>query len=239
MPGIEQGSCILYIYTVSKKPFPITMLSGDEFLSAWWQVVLCHYTLWKHGIYHRDVSPNNLMVYRLNGKWVAVLNDHDLSSISRDRPSDNERAGTVPFIAIELLRPNFLAGQVKHLYHHDAESFVWVLVWVCLRYKDGELLRVREGRLLDDWLKVDATRCREKKSYFQWNFREEDDLDPEIQPSSSHKSTNWKLAVKCLHALYYSSLASMPDDKTEFEKRLLTNMKSVAPHIFHHPVDVL
>ncbi|KAG2142352.1 hypothetical protein DEU56DRAFT_720492, partial [Suillus clintonianus] len=127
-PG-QQGSRVLCII-VFRKFRPITSLSRKKFLTAWWQAVVCHFTLWKHGIYsyHRDVSPNNLMVYWLNGKWVAVLNDYDLSSILRDHgPRGNERTGTVPFMAINLLRPN---ARVTHLYQHNAESFIWVLVWV-------------------------------------------------------------------------------------------------------------
>ncbi|OJA20792.1 hypothetical protein AZE42_12730 [Rhizopogon vesiculosus] len=38
----------------------------------------------------------------------------------------------------------------------------WVLTWVCLRFKNGEL----KGRLLNEWLKVDAIGCREKKHDF-------------------------------------------------------------------------
>ncbi|KAG2351922.1 hypothetical protein BDR07DRAFT_975287 [Suillus spraguei] len=53
-----------------------------------------HYTLWKHNVHHRDISPSNLMVYWWNGQWIGVLNDYDLSSIERDGPSGKERTGT-------------------------------------------------------------------------------------------------------------------------------------------------
>ncbi|KAG2090519.1 hypothetical protein BD769DRAFT_1524974 [Suillus cothurnatus] len=63
--GIDDtGSRILYII-VFRKLEPITALSGDEFLLAWWEVVKCHRTLWKKGVHHRDVSPSNLMGYHL------------------------------------------------------------------------------------------------------------------------------------------------------------------------------
>ncbi|KAG2142356.1 hypothetical protein DEU56DRAFT_259973 [Suillus clintonianus] len=233
VPGIEQGS---RIYTVSKKPFPITMLSGDEFLSAWWQAVLCHYALWKNDVHHRDVSPNNLMVYKLNGKWIGVLNDYDLSSTLHEGPTGNERTGTVPFMALDLLEKDAIDGNVSHLYRHDAESFIWVLVWICLRYSGGKLLHLREGRLLDDWLKVDVIRCRQIKSDFQRQFRSEK-LDPKVEPSLSHKSTSWKLARKCLHTLYHSPPDT--DEKTTFEEWLQANMESVAPNLLPGSVDVL
>ncbi|KAG2127278.1 uncharacterized protein EDB93DRAFT_1332694 [Suillus bovinus] len=124
----EGGSRILYI-VMFRKLIPITSLSGDEFLSAWWQVALCHYTLWKHNVHHRDISPNNLMVYGLNGQWVGVLKDYDLSLIKPDGPSGKECTGTVPFMALDLLQKKGLEGKVMHKYRHDAESLVWVLVW--------------------------------------------------------------------------------------------------------------
>ncbi|KAG2129040.1 uncharacterized protein EDB93DRAFT_145386 [Suillus bovinus] len=160
----ERCSRVLYII-VFRKLIPITSLSGDDFLSAWWQAVLCHYTLWKHDVHHHDVNPNNLMVFWLNGQWIGVLNDYDLSSIKHDGPSGKERIGIIPFMALDLLDEDGLEGKVTHLYRHDAESLVWVLVWVYLRYQGGKLSR--NGRLLDEWLKVGALRCGEKKTAFQ------------------------------------------------------------------------
>ncbi|KAG2034118.1 hypothetical protein BDR03DRAFT_802349, partial [Suillus americanus] len=90
-----------------------------------------HYTLWKHDFHHRDVSPSNIMAYWSNGQWIGVLNDYDLSSIQCDGPSSHERIGTVQFMAIDLPEGDALEGKVTHLYRHDAESLVWVLVWVC------------------------------------------------------------------------------------------------------------
>ncbi|KAG2351920.1 hypothetical protein BDR07DRAFT_1440809 [Suillus spraguei] len=232
-PDAERGSRVLYI-TVFRKLVPITSLSGDEFLSAWWQIVLCHYTLWKHNVHHLDISPSNLMVYWWNGQWIGVLNDYDLSSIERDGPSGKERTGTVPFVAIDLLAKDAILGKVTHLYRHDAESLVWVLVWVCLRYQGGKLLR--NGRLLDDWLKVDAPRCEEKKSAFIWRFRHgHADLE---KPSPSHQS-NWKIAVTCLRSIHNAPKAKMDEDGSILQTWLLDNVESVAPDIIvRHPVNV-
>ncbi|KAG2067179.1 hypothetical protein BDR04DRAFT_1058335 [Suillus decipiens] len=232
-PDGERGSRVLYII-VFRKLVPITSLSGDEFLSAWWQVVLCHYTLWKHNVHHRDISPSNLMVYWLNGQWIGVLNDYDLSSIERDEPSGKERTGTVPFMAIDLLAKNAILGKVTHLYRHDAESLVWVLVWVCLRYQGGKLMS--NGRLLDDWLKVDAKGCNKEKSAFIWRFRHGDaDLET---PSLSHQS-NWKIAVACLHTMIHAPRAKTGENEFILQTWLLNNVESVAPDIIvRHPVNV-
>ncbi|OAX30693.1 hypothetical protein K503DRAFT_788297, partial [Rhizopogon vinicolor AM-OR11-026] len=178
------------------KLIPITSLSGDEFLRAWWQVVVCHRILWSRRLRHRDISPSNLMVYKSrSNKWIGVLNDYDLSS-THDGPRGNERTGTIPFMAIELLEEDAIEGKVEHLYRHDAESLIWVLTWVCLRYEDGKL---RNNRPFNQWLKQDANGCREKKNDFMNSGR------GKAQPSPSHKS-NWETARGCLRPVghYYS-----------------------------------
>jgi len=65
------------------------------------------------------------------GEMVGVLNDYDLSS-TNTAWSGREHTGMVPFMAIDLLSPEAMSGNVEHLYQHDAESFIWVLTWVCL-----------------------------------------------------------------------------------------------------------
>ncbi|KAH7903649.1 hypothetical protein BJ138DRAFT_984464, partial [Hygrophoropsis aurantiaca] len=88
-----------------------------------------HYALWKGELYHRDISENNLMYYRDKGNIaVGVLNDFDLSSTKQIRQG-NERTGTIPFMAIQLLKQQSTSGHYRHLYRHDAESFMWVLAW--------------------------------------------------------------------------------------------------------------
>ncbi|OAX34638.1 hypothetical protein K503DRAFT_785624 [Rhizopogon vinicolor AM-OR11-026] len=124
-------------------------------------------------------APSNLMFYETSsGVIIGVLNDYDLSSAG-DTPTGNERTGTLPFMAMELLTKAALEGKVEHLYRHDAESFIWVLTWVCLRYEKDQLI---EDRPLDHWLKVGAIRCREKKHDFLGDGRFN------AQPTSSHQA---------------------------------------------------
>jgi hypothetical protein len=135
------------------------------------------------------------MFYRgASGIVIGVLNDYDLSSI-RNVPSGQERTGTVPFMAMALLTDKGIAGQVEHLYRYDAESFIWVLTWVCLRYEDGKLLS--QGRPLDSWLAVGANRCLEKKSSFLTALG-----DNNSHPSASHQE-NWEIVLKCWEVIYY------------------------------------
>jgi len=105
----------------------------------------------------------NLMYYMMDGHVVGVLNDCDLTSVvSSPGRLGNERTGTIPFVAIELLRPDGQAGEVEHIYRHDMESLIWVFVWLCFQYKDG---KSNHGPL-DVWAKVDASLCVTKKLAF-------------------------------------------------------------------------
>ncbi|KAJ8581440.1 hypothetical protein M405DRAFT_698320, partial [Rhizopogon salebrosus TDB-379] len=80
-----------------------------------------HFDLWQEGVYHRDVSSPNLMWRKdKEGNLLGVLNDYDLSSLRITQgPQGNERAGTVPFMALELLTKEGQRGEVGHLYRHD------------------------------------------------------------------------------------------------------------------------
>jgi len=144
-------------------------------------------------MYYRDSS----------GKVVGVLNDYDLSSMNIV-PSGRERTGTVPFMALKLLTNKAIEGKVEHLYQHDVESFIWVLTWVSLRYEDGKL-RTNE-RPFDDWLRVDAKGCHEKKSSFLFQVKDNDDDD--IISSKSHR-TAWQIALSCLRLLLKESYDKM------------------------------
>ena len=167
------------------------------------------------------------MFYRTsNGIVIGVLNDYDLSS-TRNVPTGQERTGTVPFMAIALLTQDALAGKVEHLYVHDAESFIWVLTWVCLRYEDGKLLR--QGRQLDSWLAADANRCREKKNDFlATRIRT-------IHPSASHQES-WKVARKCCSLIYSQYGPDEPAEMTDGEVFLLWLQSKVKGHL---PDDIL
>ncbi|KAH7918883.1 hypothetical protein BV22DRAFT_1041434 [Leucogyrophana mollusca] len=183
------ASHVLWI-TAFRKLRPISELPAEEVLRTWWSVVLCHYELWKGGIHHRDISESNLVYYR-NAQDVAVgvLNDFDLSSTTEGRQG-NERTGTMPFMAIELLDQEGPEGHITRHYRHDAESLVWVLVWVTLHYAHGTRLP-RKDRPLEAWQSVQATECSEKKSWFVLLGRRQ------IVPPPSQQN-NWKIAQRCL-----------------------------------------
>ncbi|KIK42039.1 hypothetical protein CY34DRAFT_805329 [Suillus luteus UH-Slu-Lm8-n1] len=120
---------------------------------------LCEEPLVWPGVYHRDVSIPNLMWYEKDGKLIGVLNDYDLYSLANEpRPRGNERTGTVPFMALELLTEQGQRGEIKHLYRHDLELFIWCFAWISLRYKEG-VLRPQGPRPFDEWATSDAVAC--------------------------------------------------------------------------------
>ncbi|KAG2149131.1 uncharacterized protein EDB93DRAFT_1337101 [Suillus bovinus] len=194
VPEPATGSRVLYIL-VFRKLHSIAKLHGKELFDVWYQCILCHVTLWKQGVYHRDVSPGNLMWYWKDGKRIGVLNDYDLSSLADDPgPRGNERTGTVPFMALELLSEQGQRGEVKHLYRHDLESFMWCFAWISLRYENGALVSAesRPGRLYH-WATSDAVTCSMPKLHFLNNVEE-------YRPRHI-KPLMWEFLVECFDVL--------------------------------------
>ncbi|KAG2121592.1 hypothetical protein DEU56DRAFT_833974 [Suillus clintonianus] len=210
----ERDSCnLLYIITL-RKLLPITTLTGNEFLAAWWQIVICHRALWKRGVRHHDTNPSNFMGYHSGGRFIGVFNDFDLSSIKRDGPGF-ERTVMLPFMALELLA-DAITGEVEHVYQHVAESFIWVLTWICLRYEGGKLLSKRP---LDDWLIADANACHDTKMSFIARLRR-------MRPPRSHKE-NFNVAMHGLAVVYkyIFPFETVPtDDEVVFQTWLQEHM---------------
>lgn len=63
----------------------------------------------------------------------GILCDFDLATLrDSSRKRGQERTGTVPFMAIDLLVRDYFDGKIQRLYRHDLESFVWVLIWASM-----------------------------------------------------------------------------------------------------------
>ncbi|KAE8152959.1 hypothetical protein BDV25DRAFT_150209 [Aspergillus avenaceus] len=86
------------------------------------------------GILQGDISTGNLMINedKEASSWPAFLIDLDLAINEQREESSRARGktGTRAFMATGLL-----LGE-KHCFHHDLESFFWVLFWICIHY-DG------------------------------------------------------------------------------------------------------
>lgn len=95
-----------------------------------WYTLIVHYVIYKRtGILHRDLSVNNIMFLRRQGRVFGILNDWDLAAPeTRTSPKTSEpRIGTAAYMAIRLLKsPD---GSVQHQYCYDLESFAWILIW--------------------------------------------------------------------------------------------------------------
>lgn len=151
--------------------------------------MLGHYYAYKQGrVLHRDLSENNLMVWRprhhrtdrhragnsgSHRRALGILNDWDMSSrvgrysgmasvvtmvtndpsLAAEAEALNSRTGTVPFMALDLLNED---GPVpKHLYRHDLESFLWILIWAALHYDIPNKKNISESQdEIDRELKV-------------------------------------------------------------------------------------
>ena len=92
----------------------------------------------------------------------GVLNDFNLARWNRQdgKPSGKENTGTMPFMALDLLNPEASRGMVQRRYRHDAESFAWCLVYICVCMKkaeNGKILVISPHPLLSWFRNPDAS----------------------------------------------------------------------------------
>ena len=93
-----------------------------------------HWALWesKYQIEQGDISLGNLMYDPATKR--GVLNDFDLARMGGPdrKPSAKNNTGTLPFLALDLLDKSAFNGKVRPLYRHEAESFAWCLICICI-----------------------------------------------------------------------------------------------------------
>ena len=95
----------------------------------------------------------------------GVLTDFDLTVFAwLTRVPGNDRTGTIPFMALELLDDEYWKGNITRRYHHELEAFIWMLPFVFLAYDDGKF--DRKAPFVVDWMTFDHNTCREKKVDF-------------------------------------------------------------------------
>ncbi|KAH7904499.1 hypothetical protein BJ138DRAFT_904802, partial [Hygrophoropsis aurantiaca] len=212
-----RGSRVLWVI-VFRKLRPIAELGSKEMVKTWWQIVRCHYALWKQGLYHRDISENNLMYYRdKNDIPVGVLNDFDLSSTKQNQQG-HERTGTIPFMAIQLLKQQSIAGHRGHLYQHDAESFIWVLTWLSLAYENGQ--RRYANANLEVLFSLSAFDCGVRKASFLFDCTH-------VTPRWPSQVENWALARKCLQLVaFHMVVPAVLEDEYVYREWLCKNVES-------------
>ena len=153
-------------------------------------LLLGHAFLWKHGIEHSDPSLWNVMYHPI--RKCGVLTDFDLSIIAwRTRVLGTDRTGTIPFMALELLRKAYWDGKVIRRYHPELEAFIWMLPFVFLAYDNGEL--DPKNRFIKYWITSDQLTCRKEKFFFFLSITTW--LNPYLWWEALSRATNLALLV--------------------------------------------
>ena len=124
---------------------------------------LGHYNLWVKGIHHGDISLRNLMCDFPTGTGdpMGVLNDFDLATWDKHPTTNNDRTGTIPFMALDLLGGG-LDNRIRRLYRHDLESFGWVLAYVTvadIEY-NGCTIKISPLGEVEAWFRDDEEKDR-------------------------------------------------------------------------------
>ncbi|KAJ7875176.1 hypothetical protein B0H14DRAFT_2437500 [Mycena olivaceomarginata] len=122
---------------------PITDLQDPSQLAKVFKEIFeCYRWLYeKTETIHRDISVSNLMFHEIDGTVYGVLNDFDLALMNKEPPSTSkQRTGTKPYMAIDLL----VDFPPRHLYRHDLESFLYVLVFLTCQIEGSPLARWKD-----------------------------------------------------------------------------------------------
>jgi len=142
-----------------------------------------HFCLWKKGIHHGDVSLGNLMWD--DRRKVGILNDFDLARFAdQDGASGKDNTGTLPYMALDLLSEKGLRGEIPRRYRHEAESFAWSMICLCLATvedKDGKNYTL-DPHPLHQWFQ-DWKTSRSFKLSLQWDDHDNPNI-PLVHPNA-------------------------------------------------------
>ncbi|CCU76519.1 serine/threonine protein kinase domain protein [Blumeria hordei DH14] len=93
-------------------------------------------------ILHRDISVNNVLLKHCEDPkhYGGLLIDLDLAILlkgGKEQGKLEAMMGTIQFMALEILQNSFVqpGAVVSHSYRHDLESFFYVLLWICIRFR--------------------------------------------------------------------------------------------------------
>ncbi|KAI0734066.1 hypothetical protein C8Q72DRAFT_810131 [Fomitopsis betulina] len=114
--------------------------------------------------------------------------------------------GTIAFMALDLLCPEYREGKVEWLYRHDVEGTVWVIAAHAWLYdKNGVKVECPE---VDAWFTADCDQCEATKSSFLRR--------PHIQDHHADIPDVFKLARSVLMYLYKDDHARMSSEGEPF-----------------------
>ena len=112
----------------------------------------------------------------IEGEPRGFMIDLDLAKVIGSEGSGAmHRTGTMEFMAIEVLRRS-----EPHSYRHDLESFLYVLIWICVIYEstgDPHYILDHQNKkcspqVLEGWSRADAARVKYAQMYEEFSFQE-------------------------------------------------------------------
>ncbi|KAG9074953.1 hypothetical protein FS749_013448, partial [Ceratobasidium sp. UAMH 11750] len=221
--GINQSSrrpFRVFRMTIFERLYAITSVSGLDRIAAYVQCVKCHYLAWQAGVQHRDLSPANLMLRKRGNNYLGVLNDWDFSYVDGLSSELGERGATIPFLAMELLRPEFWDGKLVVEYKHDLESFMWIIYWLarCSESPDG-----KTPKDLLEW-RGSVTTCCGAKAHFVMVFK----------PNNPPKTTIESRIVDSLLGDFCNSYLERGSRRFRGEAKLQESNKSRLENFLQH-----
>ena len=80
------------------------------------------------GFIHSDINEHSVAARRKLDRALGVLKDWDCAQL----PNGVPHSGTGTFMAVELQQN--AERTIQHRYHHDLESFLFLLVWATLHF---------------------------------------------------------------------------------------------------------
>ncbi|KAJ7094554.1 hypothetical protein B0H15DRAFT_128242 [Mycena belliarum] len=182
---------------------PITELTtAAELGEAFRGIFKCYRWLYeKAGIMHRDISRNNLMYRKIDGKVYGVLNDFDLSVFRHKEPrsTSKQRTGTEPYMAVDLL---VTGPPPPHIYRFDLESLFYVIAYVVYQYHEGKKI---DNPPFDAWDHLPTAALRDKKYSFLFNAL--------TVPPTSNFSALLRLTL-LLHKMFLDAYSARTQAKT-------------------------
>ncbi|KAF7340706.1 Protein kinase [Mycena sanguinolenta] len=175
--------------------YPITeLVAAAELGHAFRDIFECYRDLYeKAGVVHGDISVNNLMYRKINGKISGVLADLD----GMDKRPCPTRGTHLPYMALELLAP----PPPPHFYRHDLESLFYVILIVSCHYHEG---KKTEDRPLETWQHLAPEELYDQKSSFF--------LHGPV-PTPTPNFDKLKLLNEDLHTMFANGFIAQANDK--------------------------
>ena len=150
------------------------------------------------------------------GNPVGILNDFDLATWVEHHTTNNDRTGTISFMALDMLKGGFY-GRIPRLYRHDLESFSWVLAYVTVAFIEYK------NRTIEDSPVGDVKK---------W-FKDKDEDDREAHISSKrlfHENYNEDQVVNGRYRDYSVIITKILQYWHDFHKTLDSRRRGGRPH---------